>query len=280
LLGVGSFGAFAAAGLLLDATLPVVALLGVNLILLTERSYQEMRMRRSREAELAAALREAELRTEAENARESLAIALDAAQMGMWDADLITGNSRRSARLDEIFGYTAPPPEWGREMLLTRVVAEDRDRVSHSLDAAMQTGALHFHCQIRRPDGSVRSVVVDGRLYWADDGTPTRVAGVVADVRPVRWARSPSTKAVPLLRSPNRSLRSMLDRKPPFATSLQLSSPMWTWSLPALLRPRRGQRRPMSYIFRPDRVNSIRARGTTLRLRSLRRKVPPISISV
>jgi PAS domain S-box-containing protein len=182
LLSAGSFGAFAAGGLLLDATLPVAALLGTNLILPTERTYQEMRMRRSRETELAAALWEAELRTEAENARESLAIALDAAQMGMWDADLISGTSRRSARLDEIFGYTAPPPEWGREMLLTRVVAEDRDRVSHSLDAAMETGALHFHCQIRRPDGSVRSVVVDGRVYRAEDGTPTRVAGVVTDV--------------------------------------------------------------------------------------------------
>jgi C4-dicarboxylate-specific signal transduction histidine kinase len=182
LLGAGSFGAFATAGILLDATLPVAALLGTNLILLTERTYQEVRIRRRRETELAIALREAELRTEAENARESLAIALDAAQMGMWDADLIQGTSRRSTRHDEIFGYAGPPPEWSRETLLAGVVAEDRDTVARCLDAAMETGALHFQCRICRPDGSPRSIVVDGRVYHDADGRPTRMAGVVADV--------------------------------------------------------------------------------------------------
>ena len=182
LLGAGSFVAFAAAGLLLDATLPAAALLGTNLIVLAERTQWELRARRSREAELANALREAELRTEAENARESLAIALDAARMGMWDADLITGISRRSTRHDDIFGYTGAPPEWSRETLLARVVAEDRDRVRRSFDVAMASGALRFQCRICRPDGSLRSIVVDGRVYHAEDGTPTRIAGVVADV--------------------------------------------------------------------------------------------------
>jgi signal transduction histidine kinase/CheY-like chemotaxis protein len=182
LVGAGSFGAFAAAGLLLDATLPAAALLGTNLILLAERTHQEVRTRRRRETELANALREAELRAEAERARESLAIALDAARMGIWDADLIDGTSRRSARHDEIFGYPGPPPEWGRETLLARVTAEDRETVARSLDAAMETGALHFQCRIRGPDGILRSIVVDGRVYHADDGKPTRIAGVVADV--------------------------------------------------------------------------------------------------
>ena len=182
LLGAGSFGAFAAAGLLVDATLPVAALLGTNLIVLAERTHREVRARRRGEVELANALREAELRTEAENARESLAMALDAAQMGMWDTDLIEGTSRRSARHDEIFSYAGPPPEWGRETLLARVVAEDRDTVARSLDAAMETGALHFQCRICRPNGSPRSIIVDGRVYHDADGRPTRMAGVVADV--------------------------------------------------------------------------------------------------
>ena len=182
LLAAGSLGAFAAAGLLLDATLPVAAFLGTNLIVLAERTHQEVRARRKRETELANALRQAELRTEAENARESLAIALDAAQMGMWDADLIRGTSLRSPRHDEIFGYAGPPPEWGREMLLARVVAEDQDRVASSLAAAMETGILHFQCGIRQPDGSLRSIVVDGRVYHTERGTPIRMAGVVTDV--------------------------------------------------------------------------------------------------
>jgi signal transduction histidine kinase/CHASE2 domain-containing sensor protein len=181
LLGAGFFGAFAAAGLLFDATLPAAALVATNLVALAERTRREIGTRQTREAELASALREAELRAEAENARESLAIALDAAQMGMWDTDLIAGTSRRSPRHDEIFTYSGPPPEWSRETLLAKVVPEDRDTVAHSLDTAMASGALHFQCRVCRPDGSLRSLVVDGRVYHAADGTPTRMAGVVAD---------------------------------------------------------------------------------------------------
>jgi signal transduction histidine kinase/CHASE2 domain-containing sensor protein len=181
-IGAGSFGAFAGAGLLLDATLPVAALLGTNVILLAERTHREVFTRRQRENELANALREAELRAEAENARESLAIALDSAQMGIWDADLILGTSRRSPRYDELFGWAGAPSQWNRETLLSSVVAEDQDTVARSLGAAMETGALHFQCHIRQPDGNLRSIVVDGRVYHGADGTPIRIAGVATDV--------------------------------------------------------------------------------------------------
>lgn len=110
LLGAGSFAAFAAAGLLIDATFPAVALLGTNVILLAERTHREVLTRRQRETELANVWREAELRTEAENARESLAIALESAQMGIWDADLIRGTCRRSARYDEFLVAPVRPP--------------------------------------------------------------------------------------------------------------------------------------------------------------------------
>jgi signal transduction histidine kinase/CheY-like chemotaxis protein len=181
LLGAGSFGAFAAAGLLLDATLPLAALLGTNLIVLAERTRREVLTRRRRETELASALREAELRAEAENARESLAVALDAAQMGSWDADLVRGTFRSSPRYHEIFGCAGAPTQWSREALLAGVVAEDRDAVARNLDAAMETGVLHFQCRIRQPDQRLRSIVVDGRAYHAEDGTPIRIAGVAMD---------------------------------------------------------------------------------------------------
>ena len=181
-IGAGSFGAFAASGLLFDATLPVAALLGTNIILLAERTHREVLTRRQRESELANALREVELRTEAENVRESLAIALDSAQMGIWDADLILGTSHRSPRYDEIFGCAGAPSQWNRETLLSSVAAEDQEAVAGSLDAAMETGTLHFQCHIRQPDGNLRAIVVDGRVCHGADGTPIRIAGVATDV--------------------------------------------------------------------------------------------------
>jgi PAS domain S-box-containing protein len=178
----GSFVAFAALNLLLDWTLPLSALVVVNLLLLATRTREEAQARRRQESELATARREAELRAETDKVRESLSIALDAAQMGIWDTDLIRGTSHRSPRHDQIFGYSGPPPEWGRESLLSRVVDEDREAVGRSFDEAMENGVLHFRCRIRRPDGSLRSVAVNGRVYHNDDGSPVRIAGVVADV--------------------------------------------------------------------------------------------------
>jgi CHASE2 domain-containing sensor protein/nitrogen-specific signal transduction histidine kinase len=178
----GSLGAFAVAGLLLDPTLPLTAFLVTNLVVLAERSHREALTRRQREIELAGARREAVLRGEAERARESLAIALDAARMGSWDADLVRGTARRSPRYVEIFGRTRAETRWSREALLASVVAEDRDSAARSLDAALRTGTLHFQCSIRQSDGSLRAIVVDGRVYHAEDGRPIRIAGVVMDV--------------------------------------------------------------------------------------------------
>jgi len=147
LLGIGSLGAFGAAGLLLDATLPAVALLTAGAVVLAERIPQEVRARQR----LADALREAQLRLDAENARESLAMALDAAGMGFWDADLIRSTWQRSPRYDEIFGQTEGTTRWDNGTLLARTVPEDRDGVTRSLNAAVETGALHLSAAFAGP---------------------------------------------------------------------------------------------------------------------------------
>ena len=273
LLGGGSFGAFATAGLLLDATLPVATLLGTNLVVLAERIHQEVRMRRRTEGELTNALREAELRTEAEIARESLAIALDAAQMGMWDADLIGGTSRRSARHDQIFGYPGPPPEWGRETLLARVTAEDRDAVARSLDAAMKTGALYFQCRIRakiaRHSFDLTSPrnrkAAEMRSLWS--ALTAIVCGIGFSARaeeaPVGFVKALSGTATVM------------------HPSLQLSGPTSTPSSRALSKLRRGSRLSISFIFRQGRQSSNpRSRGDLGAAIASAKGTPNVDISV
>jgi PAS domain S-box-containing protein len=51
-----------------------------------------------------------------------LTLALDSAQMGMWDLDLLTDTSVRSLRHDQIFGYSAAVPTWGVAVFMTHVV--------------------------------------------------------------------------------------------------------------------------------------------------------------
>ncbi|MCJ2018347.1 MASE4 domain-containing protein [Methylobacterium sp. E-065] len=140
------------------------------------------------QAEAAAEDREAR-RAELQRARESLALALDAAEMGDWELDLRGDTSRRSPRHDAIFGHGEPVASWDVETFLGHVDPEDRDAVRTAFDAAIGTGLLDFDCRIRRAgDGAVRSVTVRGKVYRDEDGRPRSMAGVVMDTTRQREA--------------------------------------------------------------------------------------------
>jgi len=112
-----------------------------------------------------------------------LTLALDAAQMGVWELDLVNDSSVRSLRHDEIFGYPSLLPEWGQKIFLTHVVPQDRAAVEKRLAEAYASGHLDFECRITRAnDGSVRWIAAQGRLYRNGYGDPLRMFGVVADI--------------------------------------------------------------------------------------------------
>ncbi len=139
-------------------------------------------------AEAAAREREAR-RAELQLARDNLALALEAAEMGGWDLDLRAGTSRRSGRHDAIFGHREPVDAWDVEAFLGHVVPEDRDAVRAALDAASGTGRLDVDCRIRRADdGALRWVTVRGKVYRDALGQPLSMAGVVMDTTRQREA--------------------------------------------------------------------------------------------
>jgi signal transduction histidine kinase len=115
-------------------------------------------------------------------ARDSLEIALDAAGMGSWDIDLLTGEARRTQRHDEIFGYSELLPHWTVETFFRHVDTEQRDAVAAAFDAALESGTLNLECQIISAGGSPRWIVVTGRVRFDDDGKPIRMTGVISDV--------------------------------------------------------------------------------------------------
>ena len=114
-----SVWAFRRHGILLDWVFPISSLVVLCLAASAARIGVEMAARQRHEAELAAervrraALeREMELRTQTEALRQSLAFAVDAAQLGIWDANLRDGVWHHSPRHDAILGLTPPPPRW------------------------------------------------------------------------------------------------------------------------------------------------------------------------
>lgn len=115
-------------------------------------------------------------------ARESLEIALEAAEMGSWDLDLVRDSARRTLRHDEIFGYDTLQPSWGRDIFLEHVVPEEREAVAAAFDEAAHSGALDLECCIEAFDGSKRWIAAKGRVRYDDRRRPIRMTGVVADI--------------------------------------------------------------------------------------------------
>ncbi|MDP8915735.1 MAG: ATP-binding protein [Pseudomonadota bacterium] len=118
---------------------------------------------------------------ELDAAHEALSFALRSAGMGSWDLDLATDTSRRSLQHDRIFGYDSLLPSWGREAFLNHVLEEDRLLAAEAFARAAREGDLDLTVRIRRPDGAVRWIETKGRVEYAPDGQPVRMAGIVTD---------------------------------------------------------------------------------------------------
>jgi PAS domain S-box-containing protein len=111
-----------------------------------------------------------------------LTLALDSAQMGMWDLDLLTDTSVRSLRHDQIFGYSAAVPTWGAAVFMTHVVPEDRKVAKRAFDQAFVSDNFNVECRIRWADESIHWISATGRVYRNPQGNPVRMMGTVLDV--------------------------------------------------------------------------------------------------
>jgi len=134
---------------------------------------------------------------------ERLSLAITAAQMGIWELDLATDSAVRSARYDEIFGYSTPRLDWGFETFMAHVVQEDRGSVRERFEEAYATGHLHLECRIRRAnDHSLRWIAAQGRIIRNEKNEPAQILSTVADITNRKWAETE-------LRRVNRALRTI-----------------------------------------------------------------------
>ena len=114
---------------------------------------------------------------------ERLQMAVEAAQLGVWDLDLATDRAFRSLRHDQIFGFETLQPDWGAEIATTHVIPEDREAFTSSFAEAFKTDRFLMECRINRErDHELRWISAQGRVYRNREGKPARLMGIVADV--------------------------------------------------------------------------------------------------
>src|ERR1700754_1546592 len=145
--------------------------------IVTDLTFSRMRTR-----ELAAANeRLASEIVERRQTEESLQLTLDAAEMGIWELDLVDNSMRCSPRHYHIYGDETHRLFFALATLVSHFVPEDRAKVAGAFERARETGSVEFEHRVRRvADGAVRWVNVKGRTYY-DGPQPVRITGGTAD---------------------------------------------------------------------------------------------------
>ncbi|GJE15898.1 Sensor histidine kinase RcsC [Methylobacterium marchantiae] len=121
-------------------------------------------------------------RAELQRARDNLAIALEAADMGDWSLDLATDTSRRTLRHDRIFGHDSFQPRWGLAELRGQVLSDDVAILDSAIESAASQGSFEAEFRIRRAgDGAIRWIALRGKAYLNAAGEAQSLAGIVMD---------------------------------------------------------------------------------------------------
>lgn len=125
-----------------------------------------------------------------------LRLAQEAAGIGAWERDLVTGAAIWSEQQYRLFGLSPEGPPPSPEALRAMVLPEDRDsgpiaaRLAEA-DAPLDEAAppLRGAYRIRRADtGEIRWIEVQGRVLPGPDGRPRRIVGVALDITERRAA--------------------------------------------------------------------------------------------
>ncbi len=116
------------------------------------------------------------------DSEERLRLAVESADLGVWELDIEKDVAFRSPRHDQIFGYSEPQEEWGLEVALRHVLPEDRPAIHAAYERASKTGVLDHESRVRWPDGSIHWFHAYGRFYTNSEGRPVRIAGLLEDI--------------------------------------------------------------------------------------------------
>jgi signal transduction histidine kinase/ActR/RegA family two-component response regulator len=113
---------------------------------------------------------------------ERVDLALDAAGIGRWDVDLITGRVDRSERHVQILGTQNSVSQLSQE-LFNYVIPEDRPAVEEKYKKALLSGGVcEFEGRVRQPDGTVRWVWCRGKVLQDAEGRAISFLGSSRDV--------------------------------------------------------------------------------------------------
>jgi PAS domain S-box-containing protein len=141
-------------------------------------------------------------RREVEQLEERLRLALDAAELGIFDWDLGSGELSWDARARRIFGV-APEGALTIDMFQERVHPDDRERVGREVQQALDpagTGEFTSVYCVSPPGGEERWVRAVGRVYFEGEGDGRRAVRFLGTAQDVTERQQAEAERERLLR--------------------------------------------------------------------------------
>jgi PAS domain S-box-containing protein len=114
---------------------------------------------------------------------QRLAIAREAAHMGIWDWNVVTNDLVWDERMYELYGIRAQDFSGAYNAWQKGLHPDDRGQAEEEIMAAVK-GAHGFHTEFRVlwPDGQIRNIEAHAEVVRGPDGTTTRMIGANWDI--------------------------------------------------------------------------------------------------
>lgn len=166
----------------LQAFLGISAISGIFVGMLSEQKHRALRELAGINSVLDARVRERTATLAA--SEERLRLALDAADLGSWDADLSTGKAVWNRRHSTLLGAGEENLEASIEAWRRRVHPADLEQVDSALDRALRerTTFTVEHRLVSADSGQERWLALFGRYVYDEAGRAIRILGVSRDV--------------------------------------------------------------------------------------------------
>jgi PAS domain S-box-containing protein len=125
---------------------------------------------------------EQDVEAQLQRSEERMRLAFDAAGIGFWDCDLVTGETVWSAVAARQMGLPEDAP-MSFPTFVNAVHPEDRQTIQDSIASAVRDQTEHnLEFRALWPDGSVHARLAKGRASYDATGQPVRMLGVVVDI--------------------------------------------------------------------------------------------------